>query len=191
MMLRSVVAIAVSLALSGAALAANPSVRMSTSLGEVEMELYADKAPISVKNFLGYVDSGFYNGTIFHRVIPNFMNQGGGFEPGMKQKETGAPITNEADNGVKNTLGTLAMARTGDPHSATAQFFINTADNGFLNHTAKTGRGWGYAVFGKVTKGMDVVMKIAGVKTGNAMGFSDVPVQDVVIKRMETIKPKP
>lgn len=189
MLLRSCVAVAVSMTLAGAALAANPNVRMSTSMGEVEMELYADKAPISVKNFLGYVDSGFYNGTIFHRVIPNFMNQGGGFEPGMKQKPTGAPITNEADNGVKNTVGTLAMARTGDPHSATAQFFINTADNGFLNHTAKNGRGWGYAVFGKVTKGMDVVMKIAGVQTGNAMGFSDVPVKDVVIKRMEVVKP--
>lgn len=189
MLLRSIAAVAVSLTLAGAALAANPNVRMTTSLGEVEMELYADKAPASVKNFLGYVDSGFYNGTIFHRVIPNFMNQGGGFEPGMKQKETGTPIQNEADNGLKNTLGTLAMARTGDPHSATAQFFINTADNGFLNHTAKTGRGWGYAVFGKVTKGMDVVMKIAGVKTGNTMSFDDVPVKDVVIKRMETVKP--
>jgi cyclophilin family peptidyl-prolyl cis-trans isomerase len=186
---RSLAALAMSMTLAGTALAANPNVRMSTSLGDVEIELYADKAPASVKNFLGYVDSGFYNGTVFHRVIPNFMIQGGGFEPGMKQKETGAPIQNEADNGLKNTLGTLAMARTMDPHSASAQFFINVADNEFLNHRAKNARGWGYAVFGKVTKGMDVVMKIAGAKTGPAMGHDDVPVKDVVIKRMEAVKP--
>ncbi len=189
MLLRSLVAVAVSMTLAGATLAANPNVRTSTSPGDVEMELYADKAPVSVKNFLGYVDSGFYNGTVFHRVIPSFMIQGGGFEPGMKQKETGAPIQNEADNGLKNTLGTLAMARTMDPHSASAQFFINTTDNDFLNHRAKNARGWGYAVFGKVTKGMDVVMKIAQVKTGPSLGFDDVPVKDVVIKRMEVVKP--
>jgi len=188
MLLRSLAAVAFSLALAGTALAANPHVRMSTSMGDLEIELYADKAPASVKNFLGYVDTGFYNGTVFHRVIPNFMIQGGGFEPGMKQKETGAPIQNEADNGVKNTLGTLAMARTMDPHSATAQFFINVADNDFLNHRAKNGRGWGYAVFGKVTQGMDVVMKIAGVRTGTAMGHDDVPVKDVMIKRIELLK---
>jgi cyclophilin family peptidyl-prolyl cis-trans isomerase len=189
MSLRSIVAFAVSMSVATVALAANPSVRMTTSLGDVEMELYADKAPVSVRNFLGYVDSGFYNGTLFHRVIPNFMIQGGGFEPGMKQKATGAAIVNEADNGLKNTVGTLAMARTMDPNSATAQFFINTSDNAFLDHRAKNVRGWGYAVFGKVTKGLDVVMKIAGVKTGQYQDFTDVPEKDVVIKRMVAVKP--
>ncbi len=185
---RAAMALMLYMTVSGVALAANPVVRMSTSLGDVELELFADKAPASVKNFLGYVDSGFYNGTVFHRVIPNFMIQGGGFEPGMNQKDTGTPIQNEADNGVKNVKGTLAMARTMDPHSATAQFFINTADNDFLNHTGKSVRGWGYAVFGKVSKGMDVIMKISGVKTGSAQGHGDVPVADVVIKKMERVK---
>ena len=188
-LIRSVLAVAIAMALTTAVLAANPMVRLTTNIGEIEMELNADKAPLSVKNFLGYVDSGFYNGTVFHRVIPSFMIQGGGFEPGMKQKETGTPIKNEADNGLKNTLGTVAMARTQDPHSASAQFFINTADNAFLDHQGKSLRGWGYAVFGKVVKGMDVVMKIDNVKTGSAQGFSDVPVVDVVIKKAEVIKP--
>lgn len=181
-------ALALSLGLTASALAANPNVRMTTSLGDVEMELYADKAPATVKNFLGYVDAGFYNGTVFHRVIPGFMIQGGGFEPGMKQKETRAPVQNEADNGLKNTLGTLAMARTMDPHSASAQFFINVADNDFLNHRGKNARGWGYAVFGKVTQGMDVVNKIVGVATGTNQGHENVPVKDVLIKRMEVLK---
>jgi cyclophilin family peptidyl-prolyl cis-trans isomerase len=170
------------------ATAANPQVRMTTSAGVIEIELYADKAPATVKNFLEYVDAGFYNGTIFHRVIKGFMIQGGGFEPGMKQKPTRAPIQNEADNGLKNTAGTLAMARTGDPHSASAQFFINAVDNGFLDHKDKTPRGWGYAVFGKVTKGMDVVQKIEGAATGNVGPFGDVPKQDVVIQKAERIK---
>lgn len=189
MLLRSIVAVAVSLTLAGAAHAANPTVRMTTSMGDLELELDAVKAPVTVKNFLGYVDSGFYNGTIFHRVIPNFMIQGGGFEPGMKQKTTREPIVNEADNGLKNTTGSIAMARTMNPHSASAQFFINTVDNEMLNHRGKSTSGWGYAVFGKVTKGMDVVMKISGTKTGFNAGHDDVPVQDVVIKRMEVVKP--
>ena len=189
MLLRSVVAVAVSMTLAGVALAANPNVRMSTSMGDIEIELYADKAPVSVKNFLGYVESGFYNGTVFHRVIPGFMIQGGGFEPGMKQKETRTAIQNEADNGLRNLTGTLAMARTMEPHSASAQFFINVADNDFLDHRGKNMRGWGYAVFGKVTKGMDVVNKIVNVATGVNQGHENVPVKDVVIKRMEVAKP--
>ena len=168
---------------------ANPNVRMTTSLGVVEIELDAVKAPKTVANFLGYVDKGFYNGTIFHRVIPGFMVQGGGMTPGMKEKPTGARIQNESDNGLKNLAGTLAMARTGDPHSATAQFFINTVDNGFLDHRGNNPQGWGYAVFGKVTKGMDVVKKIEAVQTGNAGMHQNVPVKDVVITRAERIKP--
>ncbi len=177
-----------SFAASSPAMAGNPQVRVTTSAGVIEIELYADKAPKTVKNFLEYVDAGFYNGTIFHRVIKGFMIQGGGFEPGMKEKSTRAPIQNEADNGLKNTTGTLAMARTGDPHSASAQFFINAVDNGFLNHTDKSQRGWGYAVFGKVTKGMDVVQKIEATATGNVGGFGDVPKQNVVIEKAERIK---
>jgi len=168
--------------------AANPNVRMTTSMGVIEIELDAKLAPASVKNFLGYVDSGFYNGTIFHRVIPGFMIQGGGMTAGMKEKPTGAKIQNEADNGLKNLAGTLAMARTNDPHSATAQFFINTVDNAFLDHRAKNPQGWGYTVFGKVTKGMDVVKKIEAVQTGNAGMHRNVPVKDVVITKMEIIK---
>ena len=166
----------------------NPQVRMTTSLGVVEIELHAVKAPKTAANFLGYVDKGFYNGTIFHRVIPGFMIQGGGMTTGMKEKPAGAKIQNEADNGLKNLTGTLAMARTNDPHSASAQFFINTVDNAFLDHRGKNPQGWGYAVFGKVTKGMDVVKKIETVQTSNASMHQNVPVQDVVITKMEVIK---
>jgi cyclophilin family peptidyl-prolyl cis-trans isomerase len=165
----------------------NPQVRMTTSLGVIELELDARKAPKTVANFLAYVDKGFYNGTIFHRVIPGFMIQGGGMTPGMKEKPARAPIPNEADNGLKNISGTVAMARTPDPHSASAQFFINTVDNGFLDHRGKTPQGWGYAVFGKVTKGMDVVKKIEQVATGNAGMHQNVPLRDVVITRIERL----
>jgi len=166
----------------------NPQVRLTTSAGVIELEIDAAKAPVTAKNFLEYVDAGFYDGTIFHRVIPSFMIQGGGFEPGMKEKsKTGKPIQNEADNGLKNLAGTIAMARTNDPHSASAQFFINAKDNGFLDHRNKTEQGWGYAVFGKVTAGMDIVKKIEGVKTGNSKGHGDVPLEDVVLQKAEQI----
>ncbi len=164
---------------------ANPQVRITTNLGVIEAELYADKAPGTVSNFLNYVQTGFYSGTIFHRVIPGFMIQGGGFAPGLKQKSAGASIKNEADNGLKNLAGTLAMARTMDPHSASAQFFINTVDNAFLDHRDKSTRGWGYAVFGKVTKGMDVVKKIESTQTKTVGPFENVPVYDVVIEKVE------
>lgn len=166
---------------------ANPNVRMVTSMGVIEIELDAKRAPVTVKNFLGYVDNGFYNGTIFHRVIPGFMVQGGGMLPGMKEKPAGAKIQNEADNGLKNLTGTIAMARTSDPHSASAQFFINTVDNGFLDHRGKNPQGWGYAVFGKVTKGMDVVKKIEAVQTSNAGMHQNVPVKDVILTKVERI----
>lgn len=168
--------------------AANPQVELKTNMGSITLELYADKAPQSVENFLQYVKDGHYNGTIFHRVIPNFMVQGGGFTPDFNQKKTRSPIKNEADNGVRNTLGTVAMARTPDPHSATAQFFINTADNAFLNFTAPTQQGYGYTVFGKVVKGMDVVEKIAKIATGNRPPHSDVPLKPVVIERATIFK---
>jgi cyclophilin family peptidyl-prolyl cis-trans isomerase len=158
---------------------AKPVVVLTTTLGEIELELDEAKAPISVKNFLSYVDEGFYDGLIFHRVIPNFMIQGGGFTPGMQQKKTHAAIQNEAANGLKNLRGTVAMARTNAPHSATAQFFINHKDNAFLDYPGQDG--WGYAVFGRVTKGMDVVDKIAAVQTGVKAGMSDVPTQTVAI----------
>jgi cyclophilin family peptidyl-prolyl cis-trans isomerase len=174
---------------SAAVMASNPVVKLFTNMGSIELELYPHKAPVTVKNFLGYVNSGFYNGTIFHRVIPGFMIQGGGFKPGMKEKPTGRPIRNEADNGQKNLTGTVAMARTSDPHSATAQFFINVADNHFLDHTADTPSGWGYAVFGRVLKGMDVVRKISQVPTSYVGSYQNVPVKDVVIERAELIKP--
>ena len=167
---------------------ANPQVMLSTSLGDITIELDEVKAPITVKNFLDYVNSGFFSGTIFHRVIPNFMIQGGGFTADMSQKSTTAPIANEADNGLKNNRGTLAMARTSDPHSASGQFFINLKDNGFLNHTAKTGQGWGYAVFGWVTGGMGVVDAIAQVETGNAGPHSDVPKTPVVIVEAKVVE---
>jgi peptidyl-prolyl cis-trans isomerase B (cyclophilin B) len=160
-------------------------VKLHTNFGVIALELDAAKAPETVKNFLGYVESGHYANTIFHRVIDGFMVQGGGFEPGMKQKPTRAPIKNEAANGLKNDRYTIAMARTNDPHSATAQFFINVKDNDFLNHTAPTPQGWGYCVFGKVTEGQDVVDRIKAVKTGRSGMHQDVPQQDVIIERAE------
>jgi peptidyl-prolyl cis-trans isomerase B (cyclophilin B) len=160
----------------------NQMIKLTTNMGEITIEMYADKAPETVKNFVSYVESGFFDGLIFHRVIPGFMIQGGGFATDMNQKETGAPIQNEADNGVKNEIGTIAMARTGDPHSATAQFFINLVDNDFLNHTGKNPQGWGYAVFGKVSEGLDVVESIGKVDTGRVAGYSDVPVESVIIQ---------
>lgn len=158
-------------------------VELHTNHGVIKLELDAAKAPKTVENFLNYVKKGHYDGTVFHRVINGFMIQGGGFEPGLKQKPTDAPIDNEANNGLKNDTYTIAMARTNNPHSATAQFFINVNDNDFLNHSSPTPQGWGYAVFGKVVEGQDVVDKIKGVKTGN-MGFhQDVPTDDVVIEK--------
>ncbi|GAA5047275.1 peptidylprolyl isomerase [Nocardia callitridis] len=156
-------------------------VNLETNYGQIVLELDDQNAPNTAKNFAEYVRSGHYNGTVFHRVIPGFMVQGGGFEPGLQQKPTNAPIQNEANNGLKNNKYTVAMARTGDPHSASAQFFINIADNDFLNHTAQTQSGWGYAVFGAVTEGSDVVDKIAAVRTGSKGGHQDVPVEDVVL----------
>jgi cyclophilin family peptidyl-prolyl cis-trans isomerase len=166
----------------------NPRVRMTTSLGVVELELDTKRAPGTVRNFMNYVERGYYNGMIFHRVIPGFMIQGGGFVPGMREKTTGVPVKNEADNGLKNLAGTIAMARTSDPQSAAAQFFINTADNPSLDHRDKTDRGWGYAVFGKVTKGMDVVKQIESVSTHTVGPFQDVPVKDLMILKVESIK---
>ncbi|WP_278260769.1 peptidylprolyl isomerase [Nocardia sp. AG03] len=157
-------------------------VNLETNHGQIVLELDDQAAPNTVANFVNYVNAGHYNGTVFHRVIPGFMVQGGGFEPGLKQKPTQAPIQNEATNGLKNDKYTVAMARTNDPHSATAQFFINVSDNAFLNHSAPQGQGWGYAVFGKVTDGTTVVDKIAGVKTGSAGPHQDVPVEDVIIE---------
>ena len=183
------------LATTGTALAEdkNPVVIIETSEGVFEAELYQDKAPVTVKNFLAYTNEKFFDNTIFHRVIGNFMIQGGGFTTDMKEKPTKAPIKNEADNGLRNEIGTLAMARTSDPHSASAQWFINVADNSFLNHTAKNAQGWGYAVFGKVTSGMDVVVKIKGKKTGTSvmemqgqrMPAQDVPVEPIIIKSVK------
>ena len=162
----------------------NPKVELHIrNYGVVTLELDIDKAPKSAANFLEYVNGGHYNNTVFHRVIPGFMVQGGGFEPGMKEKKSGTPIANEAANGLKNAMYTVAMARTNDPHSATAQFFINVADNGFLNHTAPSGQGWGYAVFGKVVAGTDVVDRIKGVKTGRKGFHDDVPNEDVVLEK--------
>jgi peptidyl-prolyl cis-trans isomerase B (cyclophilin B) len=162
-------------------------IKLHTNHGVIGVELDADQAPESAKNFLAYAEAGHYDNTVFHRVIEGFMVQGGGFEPGMKQKPCNAPIKNEADNGLKNERYTLAMARTSDPHSATAQFFINVADNAFLDHTAPTGSGWGYCVFGKVVEGTDVVDKIRAVKTGSKGFHQDVPVEDVVIERAEVL----
>ncbi len=162
-------------------------VALNTNYGRIVLELNAEKAPKTVANFAEYVKSGHYNGTIFHRVIDGFMVQGGGFDDKMKQKPTNAPIQNEADNGLTNDIGTIAMARTMDPHSASAQFFINVGNNGFLNHSGKNPQGWGYAVFGKVSEGMDVVNKIKGVPTGNAGGHQDVPRDGVVIESAEII----
>ncbi len=158
-------------------------ITLHTNYGDIVIELDFDKAPKTAANFKQYVEEGFYNGTIFHRVIDGFMIQGGGLTEDMEQKQTRAPIENEADNGLKNLTGTLAMARTNDPHSATAQFFINVKDNTFLNHSAKTSQGWGYCVFGKVVDGMDVVNKIKGVKTGTKGHHADVPQEAVFIER--------
>ena len=168
--------------------AANPEVELKTNMGTITLELYPDKAPKTVENFLQYVKDGFFKGTIFHRVINGFMVQGGGFTPDFAQKKTRAPVPNEANNGLKNELGTIAMARTSDPNAATAQFFINHKNNEFLNHTTPTPQGWGYTVFGKVTKGMDVVNKIAALETG-AMGpfQSDVPRKQVIIEDAKII----
>lgn len=162
----------------------NPQVELHiNNYGVITLELDLEKAPKSVENFLRYVAQGHYDNTVFHRVIPGFMVQGGGMEPGMKQKSCEQPITNEADNGLKNLSYTVAMARTSDPHSATAQFFINIADNGFLDHTAISAKGWGYAVFGKVVAGTEVVDQIAAVKTGRSGYHDDVPLEDLLIER--------
>jgi peptidyl-prolyl cis-trans isomerase B (cyclophilin B) len=158
-------------------------VELQTNHGVIKLELDAEKAPKTVENFLSYVRKGHYDNTVFHRVIDGFMIQGGGFEPGMKQKPTDAPIDNEANNGLKNVQGSIAMARTNDPHSATAQFFINVNDNDFLNHSSPTPQGWGYTVFGKVIEGLDVVEKIKKVKTGSKGFHQDVPVDDVIIEK--------
>ncbi len=170
------------------AFAANPLVEMKTSQGAIVIELYSDKAPKSVANFQEYVKDGFFNGTIFHRVIDGFMIQGGGFTTDMKQKTTRAPIENEAKNGLKNEIGTLAMARTGDPHSATAQFFINLVNNTPLDYPSRDG--WGYAVFGKVVQGLDVVQKIAKARTGNAGMHQNVPVTPIVIESVKLLPEK-
>ena len=161
------------------------AVKLTTNLGAITLELDAEKAPETVKNFLAYVETGHYDNTVFHRVIKGFMIQGGGFEPGMKQKPTQAPIQNEAKNGLKNAAGTIAMARTQAPHSATAQFFINVADNDFLDYPGQDG--WGYCVFGKVSDGMDVVDAIKAVKTGSKGPHQDVPLEDVVIQKAEVV----
>ncbi len=161
----------------------NPMIQMTTTLGEIEIELYPDHAPETVANFIGYVESGHFDGLVFHRVIPGFMVQGGGFTPDMKQRRTRSPIVNEADNGLKNTVGTLSMARTPDPNSATSQFFINLVDNAFLDFTAKTRQGWGYAVFARVVRGMEVVKKMAEGRTGQVGGHSDVPLEPIVIEK--------
>ena len=173
---------AVSLMLGQAVAGENPMVLMKTSKGDIKVELFADKSPITVENFLGYVKDGHYDGTVFHRVIPDFMIQGGGMTPDLGEKKGKSPIKNEATNGLKNLRGTLAMARTSDPNSATAQFFINTVDNSFLDHR-DTGQGYGYAVFGKVVDGMDVVDEIQKVKTANKGMHQNVPVEPVVIEK--------
>jgi peptidyl-prolyl cis-trans isomerase B (cyclophilin B) len=162
-------------------------VKLSTSHGAITLKLDAEKAPKTVANFLAYVEAGHYDNTVFHRVIKNFMIQGGGMEPGMNQKPCRAPIENEAANGLKNKRGTVAMARTNDPHSATAQFFINTVDNDFLDFKAPSGQGWGYCVFGEVIDGLDVVDKIRAVRTGNKGFHQDVPVEDVIIEKAEVV----
>jgi peptidyl-prolyl cis-trans isomerase B (cyclophilin B) len=162
-------------------------IKLHTNHGVITIELDEKSAPLSTANFIQYVESGHFSNTLFHRVIDGFMIQGGGFEPGMKQRSTRAPVRNEADNKVKNKAYTIAMARTSDPHSATAQFFINVADNAFLDHTAPTAQGWGYCVFGRVVGGTDVVDRIKSVKTGRKGMHQDVPVEDVVIERAEVV----
>ena len=181
--------IALLLTINSNVFAANPKVRMETTKGTVIIELYADKAPKTVENFLRYVNDGKYEGTVFHRVIKGFMNQGGGFTPDFKKVDTFSPIQNEADNGLENSRGTIAMARTGDPHSATNQFFINTVDNAFLNHSSKTPRGWGYCVFGTVVDGMDVMDRIAKIPTGQGGPFrQDVPQEEVLIQKVSVVE---
>ena len=162
-------------------------VKLQTNFGVIAIELDTGRAPETVKNFLDYVEAGFYSNTVFHRVIDGFMIQGGGFEPGMRQKPTRDSIKNEADNGLKNERYTVSMARTSEPHSASSQFFINVKDNGFLDHTAQNTQGWGYCVFGKVVEGRDVVDKIKQVKTGKRGGHADVPVEDVIIEHVEVV----
>ena len=162
--------------------------KVTTTLGEIIIQLNTEKAPVSSANFLTYVNEGFYNGTIFHRIIPGFMAQGGGFDTSFNQKAVHAPIKNEANNGLANSRGTIAMARTNDPNSATAQFFINYKDNSFLNHTSPTASGWGYAVFGEVIEGMDVVDAMAKQATGNRGGHQDVPKTDIIIEKAEVVK---
>ncbi len=162
-------------------------VKLQTNFGVIALELDTGRAPETVKNFLDYVQAGFYSNTVFHRVIDGFMIQGGGFEPGMRQKPARSPIKNEAENGLKNERYTIAMARTSEPHSASSQFFINVKDNDFLNHTAPDAQGWGYCVFGKVVEGRDVVDKIQQVKTGKRGGHADVPVEDVIIERAKVV----
>jgi len=183
---RKAAALCVALVVSTAALA-GPMVEMKTNLGSMTIELYPEKAPKSVENFLQYVKDGFFKGTIFHRVIPGFMAQGGGLTAEFQQKDVREPIRNEADNGLKNTRGTLAMARTQNPHSATAQFFVNVSDNAFLDYTAPNSRGWGYAVFGKVVKGLDVVDAIVQVPTGDRGPFQNVPITPVVIEDVRIV----
>ncbi len=161
---------------------------ISTTKGDITIELNREQAPNSVENFIHYVKEGFFNGTLFHRVIPDFMIQGGGMLPGMEEKKAGSPIENEADNGLKNERGTIAYARTGDPHSATTQFFINLKDNSFLDHSAKNPQGWGYAVFGKVIDGMDVVDSISQVETTSRRGHQDVPVDDILITNITVVE---
>ena len=162
-------------------------IHMKTDHGTIILELNSGKAPKTVENFLAYAKDGFYDGTLFHRVIDKFVIQGGGFGPGMTQKMTRPPIENEANNGLRNTRGTIAMARTGDPHSAGSQFFINVADNDFLNHTGATPSGWGYCVFGRAADGMQVVDQIKGVPTGAKFGFKDVPLSDVLIEKVQVV----
>jgi peptidyl-prolyl cis-trans isomerase B (cyclophilin B) len=185
----ALISIVIVLAVSFAAIGSdNPRVALETSKGKIVLELYSDKAPQTVKNFLGYVDTGYYDGTIFHRVIPDFMIQGGGFTAEMKKKNTQPPIQNEADNGLGNKRGTIAMARTQDPHSATAQFFINTKDNDFLNHKGKSSQGWGYAVFGRVVEGMGVMDAISNVKTVTRGMYRDVPAEPIVMTRARRVQ---
>jgi cyclophilin family peptidyl-prolyl cis-trans isomerase len=186
----SVLTICSLLIFAGSAIAEdiNPKVVFETSKGKIVLELYPDNAPETVKNFLNYVDSKYYDGTIFHRVIPNFMIQGGGFTGDMKRKPIRESIKNEADTGLKNDRGTISMARTGNPHSATAQFFINSKNNDFLNHKSKTQQGWGYTAFGKVVEGMKTVDAISAVKTKTTGGFRDVPAEPVVIKSAKQLK---
>jgi len=186
MRIRTLIMVA-SLLLGSPALAANPQIELKTNMGTITLELYPDKAPKTVENFLQYVQDGHFKGTIFHRVIPTFMIQGGGFTVDYVQKKTRPPVQNEANNGLRNELGTVAMARTGDPHSATAQFFINHKNNDFLDHTAPTAQGWGYTVFGKVVKGMDVVNRIAAVETGPVGPFPHAPRKMVVIEDAKVV----